>query len=113
MSRFCQSSMDFEQWSRLAVQDPEGFEAMRRELIDKLIESASERCRRRLRGLQWRVDQVRQQAPSPMAACVSLSSMMWDSFAGEDGLAETLNRQGSAKRLKLEQARVIPLKKGH
>ena len=85
-------TVDFEQWSELASEDPAAFEQMRQEMIEAVIDAASQRCRRRLRGLQWRIDQMRTQAPNPMAACISLSNMMWESFAGEDGLAETLNR---------------------
>ena len=93
MSHTERLKMDFEQWSTLASEDPAGFERRRREMIDELIGAASQRCRQRLRGLQWRIDQVRDHSPNPMAACISLSNMMWESFAGEEGLADTLNRQ--------------------
>jgi hypothetical protein len=91
MSHTFRQSMDFEQWRQLASQDPDRFEAKRREVIEALIDGASQRSQQRLRGLQWHIDQIRDHAPSPMAACISLSNMMWDAFAGEDGLAETLN----------------------
>ncbi len=91
MSHTLGQPMDFEQWSQLASQDPARFEAKRREVIEALIAGASQRCQQRLRGLQWHIDQVRDHAPNPMAACISLSNMMWDAFAGEEGLAETLN----------------------
>lgn len=83
---------DFEQWMRLASQDPEGFELMRLDMIEELISSASSHCQKRLRGLQWRIDQVRGLSANPMAACIALSGMMWETFAGEDGLVQTLNR---------------------
>ena len=82
--------LDFEQWSLLASLDPEEFENRRKALIDAVISKAPERRRQRLRGLQWRVDQVRSRSSNPLAACISLSDMMWESFAGTNGLVETL-----------------------
>lgn len=93
MSRLYRYAKDFEQWRRMAVENPARFEALRSELIEEQIASASSRCQRRLRGLQWRVDQLRAKSPTPMAACITLSSMMWDAFAGEEGLVETLSSQ--------------------
>ena len=93
MSHTERLNMDFEQWSALASEDPAAFERCRREMIEGVIDGASQRCQQRLRGLQWRIDQVRDHSPNPMAACISLSNMMWESFAGEEGLAETLNRR--------------------
>ena len=104
----CRQLMDFEQLRKLASQDPEGFEAMRREMIEELIDRASERCRRRLRGLQWQIDQVRVHSSSPMAACVSLSNMMWESFAGEEGLVDTLNRRHDSGDSAPVKAKVVP-----
>lgn len=91
MSHSCEESLNFEQWRQLASQDPDGFEAKRMEMIESVIEGASERCQRRLRGLQWRIDQVRDHSANPMDACISLSNMMWESFASEEGLVGTLN----------------------
>lgn len=85
-------TLDFDQWSLLARQDPERFEAMRAEMIEELLAAASEKYQRRLRGLQWQIDQVRARSSNPMAACLSLSKMMWETFAGEGGLVQALNR---------------------
>jgi len=82
--------LDFEQWSELASSDPEAFEDQRKALIDMVISRAPERRQQRLRGLQWRVDQVRNRSSNPLAACISLSDMMWEAFAGNNGLVETL-----------------------
>jgi hypothetical protein len=43
-----------------------------------------------------------------MAACISLSSMMWESFAGEEGLADTLNRQHTPRKQAQLKAELIP-----
>jgi hypothetical protein len=91
MSQSDQSSIDYEQWRELARQDPNAFEVRRLELIESVIGAAPQHCQRRLRGLQWRIDMIRARSPNPLAACVSLSHMMWDSFAGEAGLVQALN----------------------
>ncbi len=108
MSHLCRKPMDFEQWSQLAMQNPVAFEAKRRELIEAMISTASQRCQQRLRGLQWRIDQVRERSPNPMAACISLSNMMWESFAGVDGLAQTLNTRHFVGRRTSHGAQILP-----
>jgi len=108
MSHICRESIDFEQWSRMARQDPEGFEALRLEMIEEVIEAASGRCQRRLRGLQWQIDQMRERSANPMAACIALSKMMWEAFAGEDGLVQTLNREAPLERPVVSGAKILP-----
>lgn len=83
-------SIDFDDWSRLAAQDPEGFEKRRSEVLEDFIRRAPEERRLRLRRLQWRVDRARERAPTPLSACVKISQMMWDSLAGDDGLLDAL-----------------------
>ncbi len=89
--------LDFDEGVYLARTDPDGFERRRRAVIDDFIDNAPERHRQRLRGLQWRIDMERRRAPNPMAACVRISQMMWESFAGEGGLADTLQHGPSAR----------------
>lgn len=72
--------IDFEHWAELAQQDPEYFELLRTRTIDAFIQRCPEEFQHRLRCLQWRVDQVRKRAGTPMAACIKISEMMWDSF---------------------------------
>jgi len=99
-------SIDFDSWVKLAREDPDRFEALRRKVIERAIERAPSHRRRRLRGLQWRIDNTRALAPNPTAACESISKMMWDSLAGPDGLLERL-RTGSPRQPK--RARVVTL----
>jgi hypothetical protein len=81
----------FDDWAELAARDPQEFEALRQQTIDAVIERAqTARQRRRLQGLQWRIDMVRQQAKTPLAACVHMYSMMWDKVLGEDGMLEVM-----------------------
>lgn len=82
--------LDFDQAMELARSDPAAFEQYRQNVIDALIARASERNRQHLRCLQWRIDKERERAPTPFAACIKLYRMMWESFAGERGLQDTL-----------------------
>ncbi|GAB6041871.1 DUF3135 domain-containing protein [Endothiovibrio diazotrophicus] len=73
----------------LAARDPAAFERRRRELVESYIASVKPDSHRRLRGLQWRLDQVRRERPA-LGACVSFSRMMWESLYGDGGLAQAL-----------------------
>jgi len=84
------ADFDFDLWSQMAQQDPEKFEAMRQQLIDNLIEQAPLHLKQRMVGLQWQVDQMRQQAGNPMAACLQISQKMWVNVLGEKGLLKAL-----------------------
>lgn len=83
---------EFDEWASLADSDPEAFEKLRRSLIDQCIEAAPEDRRQRLRSLQWRIDQERARAKSPLGACIRLTRMMWDSVLGRGGLLENLQQ---------------------
>ena len=80
------AEIDFDTWSQMARSDPETFELMREAAIETAIESASESNRQRLRCLQWRIDQERRLARTPMAACLRISRMMWRTVLGPGGL---------------------------
>lgn len=82
--------LDFERWARLAQDDPDAFEAQRQAAIDALIDSFPERSQERMRRLQWRIDQERRLAKSPMGACIRLSRLMWRQVLGEGGLRDRL-----------------------
>jgi hypothetical protein len=103
---------NFDYWSKLAAEDPQGFEAARRDAVMVLIQRAPHERQQRMQGLQWRIDQVRDASTNPMAACLKISSMMWDAMLGEGGLIETLRRLESADLQKVAtrpMAKVIPL----
>jgi len=88
------SKFDFHEWARLAREDPEKFEAMRRDMIDEVIESASPGLKHRMVGLQWQIDQICLTSANPMASCVRISKMMWDSVLGENGLIDNMEQLG-------------------
>jgi hypothetical protein len=104
------SMLEFDEAVKLARQDPEAFEQYRLNAIEALITSAPECNRQKLRRLQWRIEQERRLAPNPIAACVKLQQMMWDSFAGEHGLIEALQNvrnPGRFKSRRLTRAKVL------
>jgi hypothetical protein len=110
MDKRTRPGVNFDAWVQLAREDPDRFESMRRQVVDHAIERAPPHRRERLRGLQWRIDRTRELAPNPMAACVSISQMMWDSLTGRDGLLDTL-RAGPSRRI--GKAAVGPLSRRH
>jgi len=72
----------FEVLVDMARNDPEGLETLRRSLTNAVISTASsEHSRRRLKGLQFRVDVERRRAPTPLAATIRISEMMCRSLA--------------------------------
>jgi len=79
---------DFEDWAEMARQDPASFEQMRLAAIDEYIASVPAQQRERLRRLQWRIDQERRLARTPMNACIRISRMMWENVLGRGGLRE-------------------------
>ena len=70
---------DFDEWVDLAKNNPEEFEAKRLKKIEAFLSKVPEEKLQRLRGLQWQIDQTRKLAHTPMASCIAISNMMWDS----------------------------------
>lgn len=89
-TNFC-FSFDFDEWSQLAKDDPFAFEARRVALIEEYLRQFPQSGQRRLRGLQFRIDMVRRRARTPMGACLKISSMMWESLLGTQGLKAALD----------------------
>lgn len=85
-------AFDFEAWAELAATDVEAFERARETAIRRIIDDSPMAMRQRLKGLQWRIDQVRRQSGSPVGACVRLSQMMWETLLGTDGLIGHIER---------------------
>ena len=84
------NEVDFDHWSAIASTDPERFEQMRQAVIDEVISRAPERQQQRLRCLQWRIDQERRLAHTPLAACIRISNMMWEHVTSPGGLINAL-----------------------
>lgn len=105
----------------LARNDPEQLEALRKRLTESVIAAADNDDRkRRLEGLQFRVDMERRRAATPLAATIKISEMMAQSLADlhrslvtpiEEQVAERASvAAGSAKPLRAEPAgaRILP-----
>lgn len=71
---------DFEHWAKLAEQDPAQFEDLRSQTINGVIDELPENKQMMLRRLQWKVDRVRELKSTPMAACLAITDMMWNTF---------------------------------
>ena len=66
----------------MARNDPQRLEKLRRKLTQNVIAGATtEQKRKRLEGLQFRVDLERRRARSPLAATIKISEMMCHSLA--------------------------------
>ena len=98
-------SIDFDKWARLAKEDPEAYEAMRKQMIQDVIDSTSPEVRRRMECLQWQIDQVRNTSPNPMASCLKISQMMWDRVVGENGLLDNMEQLNSQDPIKPQKSR--------
>ena len=66
--------------AQLAHDDPQAFEAVRRELIEDYINRATLGEQLRLRQLQFRVDGIRRQARSPLGALIKIQALMWENL---------------------------------
>lgn len=69
-----------EELARLARDDPAAYEALRQELIADFIEHAPMRLQSRLRGVQFRVDQVRALSRTALGSTVRVYELMWKSL---------------------------------
>ncbi len=70
----------YEVLSQLALNEPDKYETLRQDLINKFIESADERIKPRLLGIQFRVDSMRRLSKSPLGLSVGIYGMMWECF---------------------------------
>lgn len=106
--------IDFDDWARLAEHDPHGFERRRAEVIEEFIAQAPADKRHRLRCLQWRIDKIRETSSNPVAACMRISQLMWESVTGPRGLLPALEsfRAGRAlPQASAVRARVVPFRR--
>ncbi len=72
---------ELEELRNLAERDPEGLERLRAELVENLIAQVrNETKRRRLRGLQFRINLETERCKTPLSACLRLSEMMHESL---------------------------------
>ena len=95
MAEHSTDNIDFEYWVTLAATDPQKFEQLRQDKISAIIENAPSQRQQRLRGLQWRIDIIRDQhKDSAIEACLAISELMWETF---EHLAEVLQSQAEKR----------------
>lgn len=67
--------------AQLARDDPEAYEALRSEVIGSFIDSAPERLKPRLSGIQFHVDGLRRLSrASALGSTIRIYDLMWQSF---------------------------------
>lgn len=106
-----QEMPDFDVLLRLAQNDPEQLEQIRQQLTIEMIDSAPSYIRRRLRGLQFKIDSTRALAKTPMAACIQLTEMMHQSFEELRGALNSLHINSSPpphEQMATCRAQIIP-----
>ena len=84
--------IDFDEGARLAREGPDAYEDLRNRLIQELMDNTSPEIRPRMQGLQWQIDQIRSTSANPMASCLRISQMMWDSVLGDHGLVDHMHQ---------------------
>lgn len=67
---------DFDEWVALARDDPKAFEERRNALVREAIDQAPLHFQKKLHGLQFQVDMIRQRSTHPLGACVKISNLM-------------------------------------
>jgi len=90
-------TFDFDAWAKLARKNPQAFELERKLLIERTIMRAPADKHQRLRCLQWKLDQIRNLASTPMVACLQINRLLWENIYSEHGLLNCLQQLQSVK----------------
>ena len=67
---------DFDQLVHLARHQPDELERLRQHLCQQIIASAPPPARKKLEGLQFKIDAQRRISSTPIGACIHISRMM-------------------------------------
>jgi len=102
---------DFDGWQKLAREDPDTFEIKRKIIIDAAIANAPQRNHDRLRRLQWKLDRIRDTSSTPLAACVRMQEMLWESVIGRNGLLERLRQIPANGKPGRDSARILQFRR--
>jgi hypothetical protein len=85
MNQFDYENPDFDDLLRLAQEDPEHFEVVRKRTIATFIATLPDERQDLMHRLQWRIDQERRNR-TPLSACMRISTLMWENLVGSHGL---------------------------
>ncbi len=100
---------DFDTLVTLHKEQPEELERIRTELTDAILENTTGDSRRRLQGLQFRINMELRRARTPEARFVKISSMMHEAFAELNHVLHHPEEPGAADVNR--EARIIPFTK--
>ena len=85
---------DFDYWCKLAKENPDVFETVRKQEIENHISTLGDaRTQERLSKLQWRIEMERARAKNPMDAAIRIYDMMWESVGKNFELIQELAEQ--------------------
>jgi hypothetical protein len=107
-----QPRFDFEEWARLARENPEEFESRRTAAIESFIANAPAERVPRLRGLQFRLDAERRKARTPLGAAVRMQALMREQVERlRTALNELASRPASGRpRTEAGYGKVLPFR---
>ena len=71
---------NFDEWKILHEKDPDEFEHKRKIYIAQVIARTSSRNQRRLHGILFQVEAIRERSANPLKSCIDISQMMWQYF---------------------------------
>ncbi|MDX2503306.1 MAG: DUF3135 domain-containing protein [Gammaproteobacteria bacterium] len=91
---------DVSELIRLAKEDPEGLEQLRKKLCSQLIDNAPKHYQRRLKGLQFQIDMERRRSNNPLHSCIKISQMMLESYQSLQNALAKLAHAGEISVLK-------------
>jgi hypothetical protein len=103
-------SFNFDSWAQLARENPQLFEIRRKSLIEQAISQASPGRQKRLRRLQWQLDQIRNTSRTPLAASLRMQQMLWEKLAGEAGLLACLQGEVTRQSTRRHTATILPFR---
>ncbi|MFC3852017.1 DUF3135 domain-containing protein [Salinispirillum marinum] len=91
---------DFNELMRMAREEPEALETMRKEYTEQLLASAPPESLHRLQGMAFVLDAKRRTAHSPAEVCKAMSDLMLErlkvlqaNFEDIKGIANTVNER--------------------
>ncbi len=95
----------FDELMALAEKSPDKLEEYRLREISRIIDSAPERLRKRLHGLQFQINCQIELHSTPLGACMAISKMMHESLAK---LNDALNGSHQRTPKNIERNNIVP-----
>ena len=113
MNNLSHPELDFAKLVKLAKENPEKFEQMRRDMIAQTISAAPKEMQHKLKQLQWKLDGIRSTAKTPLDASKTYNKMMLELVQAQRQLlykvADICNNKETTNH-KRQKATIIPIK---